>query len=227
MLLGLDDAAGEILDRLQLHHLDTNTLVFFTTDNGGNLQLGSQNTPLRVGKTEVFEGGIRVPYFIQWKGRLPANRVFKAPVSTLDILPTCIAAAGGTSQPAWQLDGMNLLPFLCGESNGAPYTSLFWRIETDGLSPGGEVQDGIRAVREGDWKLLKSGTYRTWELYNLDADIGETNNVADLHPNVVLIGHRFIDAPRLWRQGCNRSTMVTKARFGMPGKNNRWRGWRN
>ncbi len=185
MLMGLDDAVGAILAKLRQLNLETNTLIFFTTDNGGMVELGSLNRPLRGGKTEVYEGGIRVPFFMQWKGYLPTNQVYAAPVSTLDILPTAIAAVGGEVSPSWRLDGVNLLPYLCGQSNGVPHPSLFWRVETDGLSPGGEVQDGLRAVREGDWKLVKSGIQKNWELYNLATDIGETTDLADARPEIV------------------------------------------
>ncbi len=185
MLLGLDDAVGAILATLRQLSLESNTLIFFTTDNGGTTQLGSSNAPLRGGKTELYEGGIRVPLFMQWKGRLATNQVYHAPVSTFDILPTAIAAAGGPISASWKLDGVNLLPFLCGVANGVPHPTLFWRIETDGLSPGGEVQDGIRAVRDGDWKLVKSGIRRNWELYNLAADVGESTNLADVRPEIV------------------------------------------
>ncbi len=185
MLMGLDDAVGAILAKLRQLNIETNTLIFFTTDNGGMTQLGSLNRPLRGGKTEIYEGGIRVPFFMQWKAHLPTNQVFHAPVSTMDILPTAIAAVGGTNAAAWQLDGVNLLPYLCGQSNGVPHPRLFWRVETDGVSPSEEINDGLRAVREGDWKLVKSGVRENWELYNLATDVGETTNLADLRPEIV------------------------------------------
>lgn len=185
VLLGLDDAVGAIVDRLQALNLETNTLIFFTSDNGGTTQLGSVNQPLRGGKTEVYEGGIRVPFFISWPGQLPTNQVVHFPVSTLDILPTAMVASGRPIPEGWHLDGVNLLPYLCGATPDLPHARLFWRIETDGLSPGGDVLDGIRAMREGDWKLVKPGIQRNWELYNLATDLGETTDLASARPEVV------------------------------------------
>lgn len=189
VLLGLDDAVGAILAKLEALHLEENTLIFFTSDNGGDIssENGAINLPLRGGKTQPYEGGLRVPFFVQWKGHLTAGRVIDSPVSTLDILPTAVAAAGGTVPAAWQLDGVNLLPLLLGQTSAAPHPTLFWRIETDGLSqgPDADVLDGIRAVRRGNWKLVKNGVASTWELYDLSIDIGETNNRAADYPDIV------------------------------------------
>lgn len=185
VLLGLDDAVGAILSTLRAHHLETNTLIFFTSDNGGTVQLGSINRPFRGGKTEVYEGGIRVPFLMQWTGHLTPGRVFDDPVSTLDILPTAWGAVGLPVPDGWHLDGVNLLPHLCDASLGAPHPTLFWRIETDGLNQGGDVLDGIRAVREGRWKLVKPGVLANWELYDLSVDLGETSDLASARPEVV------------------------------------------
>ncbi|MSU59485.1 MAG: hypothetical protein EXS35_15160 [Pedosphaera sp.] len=186
MIKGLDNAVGSILAGLRALNLESNTLIFFTSDNGapnpaGPDANGSVNTPLRGYKAELYEGGIRVPFLMQWKGQLASNTV-DALVSTLDILPTAVAAAGGSIQPAWQLDGVNLLPFLQGQTNALPHTNLFWRLETVG---GEDVLPGPRAMRQGDWKLIKPSRDDNWELYDLATDISEATNVANAHPDVV------------------------------------------
>lgn len=164
MMSAMDDAIGRVLGRLREHRLEENTLIFFVSDNGGPTpQTSSKNTPLRGFKGQVYEGGIRVPMLIQWKGRVPAGAVYDKPVIALDIHPTVVTAAGG--KPAPNLDGVDLVPFVSSRNQGAPHEALYWRFGLPG------------AIRKGDWKLVKTGE-GTPELYNLAQDIGETNNVA-------------------------------------------------
>jgi len=186
MLSSMDDAIGTVLAKLAELKLEENTLVFFISDNGGpTASITSGNGPLRGFKSQTWEGGIRVPWMIQWKGRVPAGRVDDRPVIQLDILPTALAAAGVAVKPEWRLDGVNLLPFLRGENDGAPHAALFWRF-------GAQM-----AVRLGDWKLVKGPgagagveenarvTLAGAELYNLKDDIGESTNLATKHPEKV------------------------------------------
>lgn len=110
MLIAMDKAVGRILEALRRLKLEEHTLIFFLSDNGGPTpQTTSNNVPLRGYKGQVYEGGIRVPFLIQWKGHLPAGKVYRHPVSALDILPTAIVAAGGEISPDWKLDGVNKL----------------------------------------------------------------------------------------------------------------------
>ncbi len=184
MLSAMDDAVGEVLKKLREHHLEENTLVFFISDNGGPTpRTTSGNGPLRGFKAQTWEGGIRVPWIIQWKGHVAGGRVDDRPVIQLDILPTALAAAGVSTRPEWSLDGVNLLPYLNGEQTGSPHQSLFWRF-------GQQI-----ALRSGDWKLVKApgggtgqgergGKASTAEaqLYNLKQDIGEKDNLAKKEP---------------------------------------------
>ncbi|MEW6211032.1 MAG: sulfatase-like hydrolase/transferase, partial [Acidobacteriota bacterium] len=111
MLSAMDDAVGQVLARLRELKLEENTLIFFISDNGGpTLQTTSRNDPLRGYKGQVLEGGIRIPFLIQWKGRVPAGKVYDRPVISLDIHPTALAAAGGKITGELKLDGRNLLP---------------------------------------------------------------------------------------------------------------------
>jgi arylsulfatase A-like enzyme len=163
MQLAMDDAVGVVLDTVRQAGQEDNTLVFFLSDNGGpTAATTSSNLPLRGGKTQVWEGGIRVPFLVRWSGRIPAGKVYDRPVSSLDILPTALEAAGIPGDEA--LEGVNLLPYLNGEKSGLPNEALFWRY--------GEK----RAVRMGDWKLTDMG--EGWKLYNLAEDIGEEKDLS-------------------------------------------------
>lgn len=182
MLSAMDDAIGTVLAKLRELKLEENTLVFFLSDNGGPTpQITSGNGPLRGFKSQTWEGGVRVPWLLQWKARIPAGRVDERPVIQLDVVPTALAAAGIAVKPEWKLDGVDLLPFLTGEKSGAPHEALYWRF-------GAQM-----AIRRGDWKLVKGpggeardmaggATAEGAELYNLREDIGEKRNLAAEHP---------------------------------------------
>jgi len=174
MVSALDDAVGTILARVRSEGLEDRTLIFFLNDNGGPLQSvnGSRNDPLRGKKAEMWEGGVRVPYFIQWKGVLPTNQSYHRPVSSLDILPTALAVAGATNTAPQPLDGVNLLPFLLGQQTGDPHEALYWRMKPRGIS----------AIRRGDDKLVVQDT-NVARLFNLAADIAETNELTGTQTN--------------------------------------------
>jgi arylsulfatase A-like enzyme len=166
----LDDAVGAILKELRKYNLEEDTLIFFLGDNGGpTWNTTCRNRPLRGFKFGMYEGGIRVPFIMQWKRRLPQGMVYTKPVSSLDICTTAIAAAGGTVQESAKLDGVNLLPYLTGENPGCPHDLLFWRRGPN------------YAVRMGDWKLI-SMIGEPVGLFNLAEDISEKINLADRKP---------------------------------------------
>jgi arylsulfatase A-like enzyme len=149
MLSAMDDAIGRTMAALRAAGLEENTLVFFFSDNGGPAMPtttvnGSSNAPLRGSKRQTWEGGIRVPFVIQWKGHLAAGKPDSRPIIQLDVLPTALAAAGVQAQPDWKLDGVDLLPFLTGKNAGNPHEALYWRL------------GGTMAIRKGDWKLVKT-----------------------------------------------------------------------
>ncbi|MCX8036918.1 MAG: sulfatase-like hydrolase/transferase [Candidatus Sumerlaeia bacterium] len=174
MTAAMDDAVGRVLETLRRLNLEDNTLIFFVSDNGGpTLQTTSSNLPLRGYKAQVLEGGIRVPFLVQWKSRLPAGKVYAHPVIQLDIFPTAVAAAGETISPEWKLDGVNLLPYLTGEKQEGPHETLYWRFNQQ------------RALRQGDWKLIVQTAGAKPSLYNLADDIGEANDLAGKMPDKV------------------------------------------
>jgi putative heme-binding domain-containing protein len=173
MLAALDDGVGAVLKELRDQKLEENTLIVFLSDNGGpTAELTSSNLPLRGFKGEVLEGGIRIPFLVQWKGHLPAGKVYRQPISSLDILPTALAAARIKLPTDAKIDGVNLLPYLTGKDPGPPHEFLFWRL-------GAQL-----AARKGRWKLVQIGN-RPPELFDLAADIGEKNNLARQKPDVL------------------------------------------
>ena len=185
MTLALDEAIGRVLDKLRSSNLEQDTLIFFCSDNGGPTVRraalnGSRNTPLRGSKVSTLEGGIRVPFVVSWKGKLPAGKLYDQPVIQLDILPTALAASGIETKADWKLDGVNLLPYLKEERVGVPHDVLYWRLGQQ------------MAIRQGDWKLVtyshefagedSSSPLSPVRLYNLSRDIGETDDLASAEP---------------------------------------------
>ena len=183
MMSAMDDGIGRVVAALREEGLENNTLIFFFSDNGGPTMPGTTingatNTPLRGSKRQTWEGGIRVPFMIRWKGRLPEGKVDSRPIIQLDVLPTVLAAAGIEPRAEWKLDGVNLLPYLSGKRQDAPHDALYWRLF------------GHMAIRKGPWKLVKtmegpllavdttnpdlSGA----QLFNLAHDVGEQHDLA-------------------------------------------------
>ncbi|MFT5490068.1 MAG: arylsulfatase A-like enzyme, partial [Limisphaerales bacterium] len=178
MLANLDDSVGEVLAKLRAEGLEENTLIFFISDNGGpTRELTSSNLPLKGGKGDMWEGGIRVPFMMQWKGKLPAGKVYENPVVSLDVFGTAAAIADAPISKSKRraIDGVNLMPYLTGEKEGRPHETLFWRAKQR------------TAIRVGDWKLVRnpkgrSGAGADWHLYNLADDLREENNLAAAKP---------------------------------------------
>jgi arylsulfatase A-like enzyme len=188
VLSAMDAAVGQVLATLRERNLEDNTLIFFLSDNGSAGSIGSNNKPLRGQKMSTWEGGIRVPFFVQWKAAIPAGSVYDQPVISLDLLPTAVAAAGGEVQPDWHLDGVDLLPYLTKQNDGAPHSVLFWRLGPQW------------AVRMGNWKLVRPkdpsvkptgpgpSSYgvmsKPW-LIDLATDTGEEHDLSAEHPDKV------------------------------------------
>ncbi|HKB01471.1 MAG TPA: sulfatase [Gemmataceae bacterium] len=176
MMSAMDDAVGRVLAKVKEMGQEENTLVFFFSDNGGpTQQTTSKNDPLRGRKATTLEGGIRVPFCAQWKGKIQAGTTYEHPIIQLDILPTAIGAAGGKIDPDWKLDGMDLLPYLTGKINEPPHPALFWRFGQQW------------AIRKGDYKLVASNVdgVQNVKLYNLKDDIGEKNDLTAAMPEKV------------------------------------------
>ncbi|PHX71346.1 MAG: sulfatase [Opitutia bacterium] len=172
MMASMDDAIGRVMGKIRALGQEENTLVFFISDNGGpTASTTSGNGPLRGFKMTTFEGGPRVPFIAQWKGKIPAGKTYDLPVMNLDVLPTAIIAAGGKTDPSWQLDGVDLMPYLTGKQTSRPHQTLYWRYGPQW------------AIRHGDLKLVVSkGGSGQPELYDLATDIGESKDLASAQP---------------------------------------------
>lgn len=182
MLSAEDDAVGAMLQKLRDYGIEQNTIVFFLSDNGGPTGgNASANKPFSGYKGQLFEGGIREPFFVQWKGHIPAGQVKDAPVISLDIFATAMAAAGVELPKDRPVDGADLIPWLTGRSDVAPHDRLFWRYWPQW------------AVREGDWKLI--GLNDRAKLFNLSQDVGEKHDLSAEHPDIV---KRLRDAYAAW-----------------------------
>jgi arylsulfatase A-like enzyme len=129
MMIAMDDAVGRVLAKVREMGQEENTLIVFFSDNGGpTQQTTSKNDPLRGRKATTLEGGIRVPFCAQWKGKIKAGTTYENPIIQLDILATAVVAAGGKIDPAWKLDGVDLMPYITGANSAKPHEVLFWRF---------------------------------------------------------------------------------------------------
>lgn len=182
MIKSVDEATGQILDALDELQLTENTLVIFTGDNGG-LEGPTDNAPLRSGKGFPYEGGIRVPVIFRWPGEIPEAEISYEPVSSQDYFPTIMEAVGLSLPEDREIDGISLLSHLkSGGREKLDRETLFWHFP--------HYRQGHRVtpysiVRQGDWKLIKWYEGPEYELYNLQADIGEDNELSEEMPEKV------------------------------------------
>lgn len=174
MTIAMDDAIGMVLNKLKEHKIDKDTMIFFFSDNGcPTYTRAGSNGPLSGSKITYYEGGIRVPFMMQWSAQLKAGQVYKQPVISRDLLPTILTAAGVALPTDRELDGVNLMPYLTGKSKGSPHEWLFWRAGRN------------HAARYGDWKLLLINNEEKVKLFHLGKDLGEKNDVAAQNPEIV------------------------------------------
>ncbi len=209
----IDWSVGQVLDALHRNKLDDNTLVIFTSDNGPWLSYGTNSGsagPLREGKGTCWEGGVREPCIMRWPGKIPANSTNNAMLMTIDLLPT-IAKLVGAPLPAKPIDGLDVWPLISSGANVKnPHEAYCYYYENNQL----------QAVVSGDgrWKMMLPHNYRTLagrpggtgglpvkyeqrkieapQLYDLEADIGEKNDVAAEHPDIVAQLQAFVEKAR-------------------------------
>lgn len=175
MIRAVDRGVGRVLAELKRQGLDDDSIVIFSSDNGGANYIGLPdiNRPYRGWKATFFEGGTKVPFMMRWPGRIAAGTQFAAPVSHFDIYATASAAAGARLPSDRVIDGVDVLPFVNGTAAGVPHQRLFWR------------SGAYRAVRAGDWKLQSLDLPRQDLLFDLKADPTEQTDVAAANPAVV------------------------------------------
>lgn len=194
MLESIDDGVGRIMKKLTEKGIQENTIVIFTGDNGGETQVTS-NAPLRGGKSQLYEGGIRIPLVVHWPGRVPAGSVSEQPTVNVDFYPTLLAAAEIEPPAAQTLDGISCLPNWSDPQVPLEREAIYWHYPLDKPHFLGGRSAG--AIRSGDWKLIDFFDDGQAELYNLRTDLGEQQNVALQQPQRVA---RLRSQLASWRQ---------------------------
>jgi uncharacterized sulfatase len=213
MIRALDRSVGRIQQALADNGLTENTLLVFTSDNGGAGYIGlpNINKPYRGWKLDHFEGGIHVPFAMQWPAKIEKGTVVTVPVHHVDLFKTFAAAAGAEVPTDRTLDGVDLLPYIRGEASGAPHQILFWR---EGYQ---------QSVRSGDWKLIRAdqpdkppGTGQAKWLFNMAADPTERHNLAATMPEKVaelealLAAHNAEQAAPMWPSIVQQAQLIDK-----------------
>jgi len=165
----VDWAVGRVFEAIRQSGLEKNTLVVFTSDNGGQPRHGAVNTPLRGGKGSTWEGGVRVPTIVWWPGQIPEGTSTMAMTSTMDWLPTFARIGGGKTPADRKIDGVDIWPVMTTRGSGPRDEFLYYRGYR------------LEAVRKGPWKFVR----QKQQLFNLKDDIGESRNVAKDHPAIV------------------------------------------
>lgn len=180
MITRLDADVGRLLDQLKALKVETNTVIFFTSDNGPHNEGGAKanffnsSGGLRGLKRDLYEGGLRVPMIVRWPGRIKPGVVSDFPWAFWDFLPTAAEIAGAKIPPG--LDGISVLPVLLGQE-AKPHEYFYWEFHEGGSK---------QAVRMDDWKAVRLAPGAPLELYNLKTDLAEASNVAAMHPDVVV-----------------------------------------
>ncbi len=228
MIRALDRGVGQVLEALKRTGLDDNTLVVFTSDNGGAGYLGLPrvNQPFRGWKMSLFEGGIRVPFLARWPGHIRPGSAYDQPVHHFDIFATAAAAAGAELPRDRKIDGVNLLPYLQGETAGPPHQALFWQ------------SGAARSMRMGRYKLNVSapdGLPRQEWLFDLRSDPGERQDLsADLPEQLdrmraALAAHRAEQSPPRWPSRMSSPVNVDRAlsRTSATGNTDTYAYWSN
>lgn len=237
MIASVDESVGRVLAKLKSLGLDENTLVIFSSDNGGvggYVELGAvregitSNLPLRGGKGMLYEGGVRVPCMARWPGVIPAGKTCATPIISVDFYPTFLEAAGAAPPKDYVLDGRSLLPLLKGSAGlrasgeePAPDRALFWHFPGYlGQGAGAWRTAPAGAVRHGDWKLLEFFEDGKLELYNLAQDPGQKQDLAAREPERVKQLHAELQA---WRKEL-KAPMPAQNRNIEPAKKNKQQG---
>lgn len=187
MVSAVDDGVGRVLKTIEEKGLDENTIIVFLSDNGGANNNASDNGPLRGMKGDLFEGGVRVPFAIRWKGIIPEGKSYEKPVSSLDIMATIVAQTEVKINTERPLDGVDLIPYLTGKDKGTPHDYLFWR----------KWEQNAMAIRKGNHKLVanKNQDKNAPELFDLSLDAAENE---DLKSKEKEISDSLLSAWKKW-----------------------------
>lgn len=195
MIASVDESVGRIIEKLDELSLSDDTIVIFTSDNGGvggysvegiGRNDTTSNLPLRGGKATYFEGGIRVPYVFKWPGKIASGRVSDEPIISIDLYPSLLELTGTSAPQDYPLDGRSYLPLLLSDQAQLAHRDLYWHFP--GYLGGSDLTWGAKPqgiIRSGNHKLVEHFDTGQVELYDLAADLGETTNIASSHPEVV------------------------------------------
>ncbi|MGJ8694517.1 MAG: sulfatase-like hydrolase/transferase [Thalassotalea sp.] len=176
MVYALDRGVKRVVETLKATGQYENTLIVFMSDNGGKPKMGASNAPLQGQKGDVFEGGSRSPMFMHWPSKIPAGKTFKYPVSSLDLYPTFVSLAGAELPKGKLLDGKNIWSNMMTGKDSRQNEMLYFMRHRKGFSDS--------SARKDNWKIVKTGQ-NNWKLFDIEKDIGETNDLSAKHPNVV------------------------------------------
>ncbi len=191
MITRLDADVGKLMDQLESLKIADSTIVFFTSDNGPHKEGGvdpkffESSGPLRGIKRDLYEGGIRVPLIMRWPGKIKPGQVSDLPWAFWDFLPT--AAEIARAKPPEHVDGLSMLPALLGQPQTNQHQFLYWEFHERGFQ---------QAARMGDWKAVRPQAGEPLELYNLKADLGEKENVAEKNPEIVAKMEEYLKTAR-------------------------------
>ncbi|QDT63745.1 sulfatase-like hydrolase/transferase [Calycomorphotria hydatis] len=192
----LDEGIGQVLDHLEELKMADNTLVVFSSDNGGKLGVGANNGPWRDGKGSMYEGGIRVSTCAVWPGKIASNSRTEFEALTMDLYPTLLEAAGIEVKPEADLDGRSFLPTLLGEGQQPLRNDTYFVRLDDGQRMRGLP---IHALHSGRWKLVHNDAYADFELYDMEADPKEANDL--FHSNRQVSNNLVSQMQLMWQRG--------------------------
>jgi arylsulfatase A-like enzyme len=225
MIASVDESVGRVLAKLEELGLDENTLVIFSSDNGGVGGYKSagvanngvtDNAPLKGGKGTLYEGGIRVPYLFRWPAAISGGRTNATPINSVDLYPTLLEVAGAKPRAGYVLDGVSYAPLLKGAAETLDREAIYWHF------PGylGAKENTWRTlpvsvVRAGEWKLRENLEDGSLELYNLREDIGERNNLASQDAENAKRLHEMLAA---WRKDVGAKMPTANADVDEPQK---------
>ncbi|MDB6112501.1 MAG: N-acetylgalactosamine-6-sulfatase [Pedosphaera sp.] len=207
MITRMDNDIGQLMEKLKELKIDNNTIVIFASDNGPHKEGGvdpkyfKSSGPLRGIKRDLYEGGIRVPLIVRWPWGMKAGTTSDLPCAFWDFLPT--AAEIARLSPPKDSDGISILPTLMGKTQTNRHEFLYWEFHEGGFK---------QAVRMGDWKAVRHGVDGPLELYNLKADLGEQDNVADKNPEVVGKIEAYLKTARTTDERWPAKTMAENAK---------------
>jgi len=206
MIYSVDENLGKLFKRLKELNLDKNTIIFFTSDNGGlATSEGSPtcNTPLRAGKGWLYEGGIRVPLIVKVPGKMKPGTIIKSPVSSIDYFATIVEMTGSVSSDI-ETDGVSIVPLL--KKDKMKDRPLFWHYphySNQGVEPGS-------AIRLGKYKLIDNFEKERQELYDLENDLSEKNDISDSNPQKTKELYNFI---KNWRTKTGAKMMIPNPKY--------------